>query len=160
MKRLSGYPNWFFWLIITATATATLTGLFMLPWVLEFKLQWDPGVELAPGLRLPAVVMHVFFGWLLLMLLGALWHSHIRAGWRKRNNHHSGLLMSFSLLLLALSGIGLYYLGSEQGQLFASLLHSSLGLTLFSGFLWHYYHGRRLRLAQGHRRHHSHRRGR
>lgn len=146
MKKLTGYPNWFFWLIILAISVTTLTGLFMLPWVMEFKLQWEVDFGLSGELRLPAVVMHVLLGWLLLMLLGALWHSHIRAGWRKKLNHWSGLVMSLSLITLALTGVGLYYLSSESAQLFASLLHTFLGMLLFSGFVWHYYHGRKIRL--------------
>ncbi|MCH1929203.1 hypothetical protein L9G16_03345 [Shewanella sp. A25] len=144
MKRLSGYPNWFFWMIILCVVVTTLTGLFMFPWVMEFKLQWDIDLGLSGDLRLPAVVMHVLLGWLMLMLLGALWHSHIRAGWRKKLNYVSGLVTSFSLLLLACSGIGLYYFSSETAQLLASLLHTFLGLLLFSGFIWHYIGGRNI----------------
>ena len=156
MKRLSGYPNWFFWLLTLSLLAVIASGLFMLPWVAEFKLQWDMDFQLAFSYRLPAVVVHVLFGWTLLMVLGALWHSHIRAGWRKKRNHISGLIQSFSLLLLALSGIGLYYLGSESAQLIASLLHTGVGLMLSGAFVWHYYHGlkirRELRVAT-HRRH-------
>ena len=145
MKKLSGYPNWFFWLIILAITVTGLTGLFMLPWVMEFKLQWDVDFGLSGDLRLPAVVMHVLLGWLMLMLLGALWHSHIRAGWRKKLNHKSGLVISLSLLALALTGVGLYYLSSESAQLVASLLHTFLGLLLCGGFGLHYWHGRQIR---------------
>lgn len=118
----------------------------MLPWVMEFKLQWDVDFGLSGELRLSAVVVHVLLGWLLLMLFGALWHSHIRAGWRKKLNYRSGLVMSLSLITLALTGVGLYYLSSESAQLFASLLHTLLGIMLFAGFVWHYYHGRQIRL--------------
>ncbi|MFV0595166.1 hypothetical protein [Shewanella sp.] len=118
----------------------------MLPWVMEFKLQWDVDLSLSGELRLPAVVMHVLLGWQMLMLLGALWHSHISAGWRKKLNHRSGLMMSLSLLAQALTGVGLYYLSSELAQLAASLLHTFLGLLVCVGFVWHCCHSRQIRL--------------
>lgn len=62
--------------------------------------------------------------------------------------------MSLSLITLALTGVGLYYLSSESAQLFASLLHMFLGMLLFSGFVWHYYHCRKIRV-QSLRRHRS-----
>ncbi|WP_445775849.1 hypothetical protein [Shewanella sp.] len=141
MKHLSGYPNWFFWLLVAAMFAAILSGFYLLPWVAEFKLQWQVPIELSYSYRLPGAVIHVLTGWTLLMLLGALWHSHIRAGWRKKRNHYSGVIQSMSLLLLALTGVGLYYLGSEDSQLFASVLHTLFGVSLCASFTWHFIHG-------------------
>ena len=148
MKRLSGYPNWFFWLLMFNMVVVTISGLFMLPWVAEFKLQWEVPFELSFAYRVPAAVLHVLTGWTILMLLGALWHSHIRAGWRKKRNHISGMIQTVSLLILALSGIGLYYLGSEDNQLIASVLHTLIGLCLCVSFTWHYVHGVKLQRQQ------------
>ncbi|MCE9679156.1 hypothetical protein LZP69_08210 [Shewanella sp. AS1] len=148
MKRLTGYPNWFFWLLSSTLLAVMLSGLYMLPWVAQFKLEWEMELWLEWGYRLPAVIIHVVSAWLLFMLLGALWHSHIRSGWRKKRNHISGMIQTLSLLLLGVTGVGLYYLGSEAGQLVASLLHSFVGLLLGVTFVWHYYHGLQLREAK------------
>ncbi|WP_228290877.1 hypothetical protein [Shewanella cyperi] len=147
MKRLNGYPNGFFYLLIGAMALVGLSGLAMLPWVAEFKLELDVGIQLAHGWRQPIVVSHMLAAYGLLLLLGALWQVHIRAGWRRRENHRSGLILTLSLLLLALTGLGLYYLGDEDWQLYASLLHSGLGNLLLLLFLWHWHHGIKVRRA-------------
>jgi hypothetical protein len=154
MKRLSGYSNWFYPLLINTLLLMSLSGLFMLPWVAEFKLQWDVSLDLGFGYRQGSALIHVLFSWLMLILLGALWHSHMRGGWRKKRNHISGIVQASSLLVLAISGLGLYYLGSENAQLYASLIHCGLGLILIFSFIWHYLHGMKInrRQAQGHRR--------
>lgn len=148
MKRLSGYPNWFFVLLMLTMLAVSASGLFMLPWVAEFKLEWDVNLALNFDYRQGAAVMHVLFSWLLLMLLGALWHSHMRAGWRKKQNHISGLIQAISLIALALSGLGLYYLGAETAQLYTSLLHCLLGLVLIGSFGWHYVKGTKINRQQ------------
>ena len=145
MKKLNGYPDWFFYLLLGAMLMSALTGLALLPWVMEFKLEWELGSTLPGSMRLPIVSSHALASFILLMLLGALWQVHIRAGWRRQENHKSGLMLALSLLLLMLTGSGLYYLSSSEWQLSASLIHSAAGLMLSLGFIWHWIAGRRIR---------------
>ncbi|QYJ74447.1 hypothetical protein [Shewanella sp. FJAT-52076] len=145
MKRLNGYPDWFFYLLILSMTLCAATGFAMYPWVLEFKLEWELPMALNGQWRLPLVSSHALSAAVLLMLLGALWQVHMRAGWRKKENHVSGLFMALSMMLLMLTGVGLYYLSTESAQLAASLAHSGLGLSLMGVFCWHWVRGHRVR---------------
>ncbi|MCL2918869.1 hypothetical protein [Shewanella litorisediminis] len=145
MKRLNGYPDCFFYLLIVSMTLCAATGFAMYPWVLEFKLEWELPMMLNGRWRLPLVSTHALSAAVLLILLGALWQVHIRAGWRKKKNHVSGLLMSLSMMLLMLTGVGLYYLSAESAQFAASLAHSGMGLSLVCVFTWHWVKGRRVR---------------
>ncbi len=145
MKRLNGYPDGFFYLLLAAMFACSLSGIAMYPWVMEFKLEWELDFNLPGSLRLGIVSTHTLAASVLLMLLGALWQVHIRAGWRRRENHFSGIFMALALLLLMLTGIGLYYLSSSDSQLVASVLHSLLGLGLSLSFVWHWVRGHQIR---------------
>lgn len=147
MKRLNGYPDSFFYLLLTAMFACSLSGLAMYPWVMEFKLQWELDFSLPGSLRQGIVSTHALSASILLILLGALWQVHIRAGWRRKENHFSGSFMALALLLLMLTGIGLYYLSSSNSQLAASLLHSVLGLGLSLSFIRHWLRGMQIRGA-------------
>ncbi|ABM00861.1 hypothetical protein SHAM105786_05240 [Shewanella amazonensis] len=150
MKRLNGYPGWFFYLLMLSMTLCAATGLAMYPWVLEFKLEWELPMALNGQWRLPLVSTHALSAAVLLMLLGALWQVHMRAGWRKKENRFSGIFMAFSIVLLMLTGVGLYYLSAESAQLAASLAHSVLGLSLVGLFTWHWIQGHRVRMQKIH----------
>ncbi len=118
----------------------------MIPGALEFKLQWEVDWRLSGEQRLPMVMLHVLSGWLLLMILGALWQVHLRAGWRQRKNHLSGITLALCLCVLAVTGIGLYYLGSELGQTISSVTHSGTGILFGLIIGWHIWHGGQIRM--------------
>lgn len=145
MKRLSGYPRWFYRLLISALSIITFSGLLMLPTALEFKLGWDVEWRLMGREYTLIAALHLLSGILVMMILGALWQQHIKAGLRKKHNHVSGIIGASSLCILSLTGVGLYYIGSISGQLYSSIIHSSVGLLLFVLVIWHILHGRRIR---------------
>jgi len=150
MKRLSGYPNEFYWAQIFATLAVWLSGLWLLPSALEFKLQYEVDWALPLETRLPAVISHVVAAFFLLFLLGALWFGHMRAGWRKRLNRTSGAALAVMFAVLAGTGVALYYAGSETGQLFNSVVHSVVGMALLLIFVVHMLLGRRIRKRRAH----------
>ena len=144
MKRLSGYPNWFHHLLLVVAVVVAVTGLLMLPTLLEFKLDWEVVWRLSGEQRLAVAAMHTLLSWLLLMQVGALWHAHMRAGWRKRLNRISGVATVAMILGLTLSAAGLFYLGSDEAQLAAALIHSGFGVSVIGLFAFHVLKGRRI----------------
>lgn len=128
MKRLSGYPNWFYKMLLVAMITILLSGLLMIPTMLEFKLDMDVVWRLSGEHRLNAAAIHTIFGWLLMMQAGALWHAHMRAGWRKALNRPTGLGSALVLVGLTASAIALFYLGSSTAQTVSAITHTTLGI--------------------------------
>jgi len=141
-QRLNGYADWFYWSLLSSLSIVVVSGLLMIPGVIEFKLEHEVDWRLNADSRLWTVALHVLGGWLVLMLMGALWQSHMKAGWRKREHWRSGVASALSLLSLGGSGVGLYYLGSSQAQLAASLTHTGVGLLLCLVLGWHIWRGR------------------
>ena len=68
---------------------------------------------------------------------------HIITGWNTRRNLKSGLTLGGTLLVLAVTALGLYYLGDEIGRHWMSLVHWTVGLTAGTVLLIHALIGRR-----------------
>jgi hypothetical protein len=83
------------------------------------------------------LTLHGAFGFAAIWLLGLLWGVHVTAGWRTRRRRWSGALLAGVLVLLALSGYLLYYLGNERARAVVSVLHWAVGLACPGAFLAH-----------------------
>jgi hypothetical protein len=64
-----------------------------------------------------------------LILLGAL-INHMRKGWKSRKNRASGLTLVLAILILIVTGYGLYYAGDEQLRSLISQWHTWIGLGI------------------------------
>lgn len=142
---MKGYPRWFVPLLVGALLLMLGTGLLLTPTTLalrtEFALPWRlPG----PG-RVLVAALHAAGGFVLLLVVGALWSVHMRSGWRRHRQRASGLLLSVLLLILTASAVAVYYAGDETLGTIAALVHLGLGLLLVGPFGWHWVHGRRVR---------------
>jgi len=80
----------------------------------------------------------------LLVVFGALLPGHVVQNWRQRMNRFSGLTMVILIVLLALSGYGLYYLVDERLRAVTSTLHWLLGLTASIALPTHVMLGKRM----------------
>ena len=96
---------------------------------------WQPGL----------MMIHGGAAMLALFIVGTLVPLHMKRGWRARLNRRNGVLLIGFVALLALSGYGLYYAGSEEFRGFASLAHTLLGFLLPGALAWHIVRGRRSR---------------
>ncbi len=113
------------WLVQVVCWTAILSGLF---WI---GLGWglDPQDFFHPlrGWRHRLLVLHGVSAYMLLWVIGSLFTLHQMGNWRARRNRASGLTMTSALLLLALSGLTLYYPPHEDWRDTFSLFHQVLG---------------------------------
>jgi|GEM_PF-390833 hypothetical protein len=79
-----------------------------------------------------------------LVVFGALLPGHVVQNWRQRVNRYSGLSMVIVVVLLALSGYGLYYLVDERLRAVISMTHWLVGLTAFIALVTHVVLGKRM----------------
>lgn len=72
-----------------------------------------------------------------LVVLGSLLPGHIARAWRLRRNHRSGLLMLSLVVLLVVTGYGLYYAGDEETRPWISVVHWLAGMLAAAGLVLH-----------------------
>jgi heme A synthase len=80
--------------------------------------------------RLLVAAAHLIVSLAFVGIMGALWAVHMLRGWRMKRNLLTGILMVGLLVVLALSAVGIYYLGDEVASKWASLIHTGLGVTI------------------------------
>lgn len=142
---MKGYPRGFFGLLLSSLLLLLLSGLLLTPTTLVMRLEWALPWQLPGGSRVGVGALHAAGAFLLLTFVGALWSVHMRAGWRKRQQRGSGAQLVVCLLLLALSALGVYYLGDESLAAQAALLHLASAAWLLPLLVWHGCHGHRAR---------------
>lgn len=76
------------------------------------------------------LVLHGVAAYVLLWIAGRLYALHQQGNWRTQRNRASGLTLSAVLLLLAGSGLMLYYPPHEDWRDALSMLHQVLGVAL------------------------------
>jgi len=109
-------------------------GLVILSGVLWIVIGWnlDAGDYSDPlrGWRHRLLVLHGVAAYVLLWITGRLYALHQQGNWLAQRNRASGLAMSVALLLLAGSGLTLYYPPHEDWRDALSMLHQVLGVAL------------------------------
>lgn len=127
---MTGYPRGFQKLFWWIAGLVLATGLFLVPGVLEMKLDLSVPWRLDGDQRLWVAAAHLVVTLALVAVVGALWSVHMLRGWRMKRNRLSGVLMVSLLTVLALSAVGIYYFGDEIASKWASLIHTGLGLII------------------------------
>lgn len=94
------------------------------------RFELNPVWRLNGDMRLFIVGIHALVAFCVAILIGALWSLHMRQEWRRKRNRLTGVTSAGSILLLILSGVGLYYLSNETLIRWTSGMHSILGLML------------------------------
>ncbi len=89
------------------------------------------------------VVLHGGLNPFLCALFGYFVCDHIRIGWQLRANRLSGFLMETCFAALILTGVSLYYSGSETLRASLVTVHRILGLTLPVCLITHWIAGQR-----------------
>ena len=73
-------------------------------------------------------------------VFGFLWFAHVRGGWKMRVNRRSGGTMTTLMIILILTGVGLYY---DKGSHFWFTLHLLAGLLIAFALPVHWVSARR-----------------
>jgi len=132
----------------------TAVWLVMLSGVLWIALGWmlnaDDYSDPLRAWRHRVLVLHGVAAYLLLWIAGRLYALHQQGNWRARRNRSSGLILSAALLLLAGSGLTLYYPSHEDWRDAFSLLHQILGISLTLLLPLHVWLGKQVRLKLRH----------
>lgn len=126
------------------TAVVLLLSLAFISGVLVW---WGQTIQTAtletPSWLRALVVLHGGLNPFLCALFGYLCCQHIRFGWQLKANLATGLAMELVFAGLILSGVGLYYAGSESARGALVLAHRIMGLLLPAGLAAHWWAGLR-----------------
>lgn len=122
-------PRWHEWLVYATTALLVLTGIAWLLLDRFGKVEGEFGPEPSPALPW-LLLTHGTVAYAFLIVAAMLIPVHMRLGWHSGRNKPSGLSLVGIGLLLALSGLALYYSTGEAFRGLASISHWVVGLTL------------------------------
>lgn len=145
---MTGYPKWFMYSLIAALIGLLATGVLLTPTSLDLRLEWDVPWRLAADSRQFTVAAHSVTAFAVIFAIGALWPVHMRAGWRTKRNHITGVGLGVLMGGLFISSIGVLYAGSEIGSLLSVAGHLVLGYLLLPFALKHMLKGIRLRKSK------------
>ena len=134
---MKGYPSWFRSLLLGVAFVLTVSGLLLAPTTLVVRLDLDLPWRLNGVQRDLTAALHLAMAFLLAMALGALSTLHVRIGWRRHHNRRSGAGLMGSIVALAATGIGIYYLRNESIANFAAISHLGIGLLVSVVFVLH-----------------------
>lgn len=127
---MKGYPHGFGHLLWGCLGALIISGLLLTPSLLQMRLDWELPEFLVLGRRTWFAAAHALFGFLFLGFLGALSSLHVRSGWRRRRNVRTGITLLASSAVLALTALGIYYLGDAQWATLAAVIHLALGVVV------------------------------
>lgn len=141
-RRPGRLPRWQEWSVYVSFGLLVGTGL---AWLLLDGFVRVPG-DFAPEHH-PAerwtLIAHGIAAYGFLIVAGAMVPVHITLGWNTGRNLKSGVTLAGTCLLLAISALGLYYLGEEIARHWVSIVHWGVGLLVGPLLLIHALRGRR-----------------
>jgi hypothetical protein len=137
-------PRWQEWSVYVSLGLLVATGMawLLLDWLVRVEGEFGP--EHHPAERW-SLVAHGIAAYAFLILAGALIPIHIKLGWNIRRNFKSGVTLAGICLLLAVTALGLYYLGDDIARNWVSIAHWAAGLVVVPVLLIHAIGGRRFR---------------
>jgi len=82
--------------------------------------------------------LHGGFSFASLWVFGLLWSVHILRGWNMRWRRWSGGALVVTMVLLTITGWGLYYFDSREWREWTSIVHWVIGLLALALFFMHW----------------------
>ncbi|MDP1630541.1 MAG: hypothetical protein Q8L66_03890 [Caulobacter sp.] len=134
---MSGYPKGFLTGFLWLAVGLAVTGLLLIPNMLDLRLEIETAFQLDGGVRMLVGAAHVAGAFLVLALVGSIWAVHMRRGWRARQNRISGAVLTSLWVLLGLTGVGVIYLGDPDAGLVVSAAHTVIGLVIVLALPFH-----------------------
>ena len=141
-RRPGRLPRWQEWSVYVSFGALIVTGItwLLLDWFV--RIAGDFGPEHHPAEQW-TLIAHGVIAYAFLIIGGAMIPVHITLGWNVKRNLKSGLTLAGSLLFLAATALGLYYLGEEIQRHWVSVVHWSVGLIAGPVLIVHALRGRR-----------------
>lgn len=141
-RRPGRLPQWQEWSVYASFGLLVATGIAWLLLDSFVRVAGEFGPEHHP-FQQRALIAHGVLAYGFLVVAGAMVPVHVTLGWNIRRNLRSGLTLAGTFLLLAASGLGLYYLGDEVSRHWVSIVHWTIGLLAGLILLIHALRGRR-----------------
>ena len=141
-RRQTQLPRWQEWMVYLSLGMLVATGIAWLLLDSFVRTAGEFGPEHHPAERW-AIVAHGIASYAFLVVAGAMIPVHIRLGWQLGSNRWTGATLAVTCLLLALTALGLYYLGGELARHWVSIVHWSVGLLVIPALAVHALRGRR-----------------
>ena len=137
--RLPRWQELAVYLTLGALLVSGVAWLVLDQWV---RLEGEFGPEHHPAQHW-LLIGHAVFAYGALIVAGAMIPVHIKLGWAIRRNRESGTVLAATLTVLAVTALGLYYVGEEVARHWTSVVHWIVGLLLLPAILVHAIRGRR-----------------
>lgn len=141
MRRMSGYPRWFYPALMVTLLGVLVSGLLLVPTMLVLRLEWDVALPRVHDWRTVSAAAHSFLGFLALTFTGAVASIHLRTGLRRHFNVKSGISLLVLWAVMASSAVAIYYVGDETWSRSASVIHLLAALAALLIFVWHHLRG-------------------
>ncbi len=141
-RRPTRLPRWHEWSIYVGFGMLLLTGLAWLGFDRWIRIAGEFGPEHHPGQHL-LLVVHGAAAYAFLIVVGALVPVHVKVGWSTARNRLTGLAIASLLGFLALTALGLYYIGGDVGREWSSLAHWIAGIVAAPALIIHVLRGLR-----------------
>jgi len=124
MKLARGQRRWVDW----SGSALVISGVLWLGFHHFVRVQGEFGPGPHP-LESWWLRVHGAAAMLALIVSGSLLPVHVRRGWHQRVNRAWGIALCTVLVLLTLTGYGLYYLGGERWREMTGIAHWAIGLA-------------------------------
>ena len=141
-RRPGRLPRWQEWSVYVSFGLLFATGTAWLLLDGFVRVNGDFGPEHHPAEHM-ALIAHGVTAYAFLIVAGAMIPVHVILGWNTRRNLKSGLTLAATLLFLAGTALGLYYLGDEGSRAWVSVGHWGVGLAALPLLAIHALLGRR-----------------
>lgn len=140
-RRPGRLPRWQEWSVYLTFGVLLVTGVAWLLLDNFVQVAGEFGPEHHPAEHLTLIV-HGIVAYVFLVVGGAMLPVHIALGWNTKRNHKSGVVLVATLLMLAGTALGLYYLGNEVLRHRVSIIHWVAGVIALPTLLFHALRGR------------------
>jgi hypothetical protein len=136
-------PRWHRRTVYALTAALILSGLAWLFVAYVLAPADEPGPAPHP-LAGPLLAAHGVAAYAALLIYALVGHVHMRTGWRVYALRSAALWLGATIVLLALTGLGFYYIASEGAIPYVRWTHVAAGLLLPCWLVLHIVRGRRV----------------
>jgi hypothetical protein len=140
-RRPGRLPRWQEWSVYVSLGLLIATGIAWLLFDSFVHVNGEFGPEPHPAEHW-ILIIHGAVAYGFLIIAGTMIPMHITLGWNTKRNFNSGLTLAGTCLMLAVTALGLYYVGDELSRHWVSITHWVVGLIVVPALLVHALKGR------------------